>query len=96
VGEIPGPIIITVQHIIGERKMSSDKVRKRLWRETFNYAGEVFTFYKRAHNKSSAFQLGVVEMARRKGLSVWAVRQYFNGSKDNFEVREETCIKKSS
>ena len=69
--------------------MSSDKVRKRLWKGTFNWSGEVFTIYKRAHNESTAFQLMAFELAKRKGLTAWAIRQYFNGEKDNFEIKEE-------
>ena len=87
-GEILGLIITIVHHIIEGRKMSSDKVRKSLWKGTFNWSGEVFTIYKRAHNKSSAFQLMALEVAKRKSISAWAVRQYFNGSKDNFTVEE--------
>ena len=87
--EKPGGRLPRVVYIMQE-VMARKKVRKHLWKGTFNWSGEVFTIYKRAHNESSAFQLMALEIAKRKSISAWAVRQYFNGKKDNFEVKEES------
>uniref|UniRef100_A0A6M3JD15 Uncharacterized protein n=1 Tax=viral metagenome TaxID=1070528 RepID=A0A6M3JD15_9ZZZZ len=69
--------------------MKECKVRKRLYVGAFNYAGEVITVYKRAHTENTAFQLMVLELAKYKGLSAWAIRQYFNGEKPNYEIKED-------
>ena len=52
----------------------------------FNWYGETFRVWKHAPNVNKAYFLMIREIAQKMGLSEYRLRQYFNGSKDNYKV----------
>ena len=61
---------------------------KPLWNGTFNWHGQVFEDWCRAANESLAHKLLTIRIATRVGRTTYDVRQYFNGSRDNYEIKE--------
>lgn len=53
----------------------------------FNWHGEVHELWRYA-TKSSAYSVLTRALGKEIGIIPWAIRGYFNGSKDNFEIKE--------
>lgn len=77
--------------------MSSDSAgknngRKKLYKCEFNWHGEMFTLHKRAHTPLQAWRLCCAEIAMKTQRNSWFVRQYFDGTKDNYTINEVVGI----
>ena len=59
-----------------------------LWKGTFNWKGQVFEDWCRAANESIAYKLLTIRIATRVGVTAYTMRQYFNGTRDNYTIRE--------
>lgn len=67
---------------------------KQLYEGTFNWYGEVIVLYRYA-TKTSAFSVLTRALAKQVGYIPYAVRQYFNGTKDRHEIKLVTPVKNS-
>ena len=64
----------------------SKRGTKQLYHGTFNYQGQDIDVYKHACSVPHFMFLSSVELAEKIGTSPRAVRQFFDGSKDNYKV----------
>ena len=62
---------------------------KKLFKGTFNYAGVSYTLYTHAISEEWAFLNFTSQLSKKVGYKPSYVRSYFNGSKDNYYIREE-------
>ncbi len=61
---------------------------KHKYRIRFNWHYELYTFYKHAASKEQAKKLCMDELTKRLGLPKSHVGKYFDGTKDNVDIRE--------
>ena len=61
-------------------------MKKMLFYGKFNWHGEIIEMHKRAFHEKHAFRLFTEEIAKRVKTTSFIVRQYFNGSVDNFKI----------
>lgn len=61
---------------------------KKLYQGTFNNRGEVLVEWVRAANESIAYKLLTARLGAQMGKTTTSVRLQFNGSKNNFEIKE--------
>lgn len=63
-------------------------MNKKLFKGTFNYAGESYEMFTHSITNEGAFLNFTSQIAKRVGYTARYVRGYFNGSKDNYYVKE--------
>ena len=59
----------------------------------FNWYGEVFNVWRHAPNVNKAYFLMIKELGRKIGMSEYRLRQYFDGSRDNYRIEERRAKK---
>ena len=62
--------------------------KKRLYQGIFNYQREIHIIHRYARDESDAKCLMLQELARRLDTSVRMLKFYFDGSSDNFKIKE--------
>ena len=68
-------------------------MKRKLFKGTFNWCGESYDLYTRASSLHAAWLNFTAQLSKKLGFSKYSVRQYFDGSKDNYyveEVKDET------
>jgi hypothetical protein len=55
----------------------------------FNWYGEVHTLHANACSKDAAFMIFTTVLAKKFQRTRSAIKRYFNGTKDNYTIREE-------
>ena len=66
---------------------------KNLFSGRFNYSLEIFVMYRYAFSEKQAWKLFCEELSGKHNVSTSAVMNLFDGSKDNFEIKNETEFK---
>ena len=62
---------------------------KTFYKGTFNYQGEIHTFYCYAASREQAHKFFCRRLARVYEIHVSRFEAYFNGSKDNYKIEVE-------
>ena len=62
---------------------------KHLYRGTFEYSHKLYILYTYAFSPTQAKEVFIRRLAKKHDVSIYAVRQIFDGSKPNFEVKIE-------
>lgn len=62
---------------------------RKLYKITLNYSGEVYTFYRWASREIIAFNLAIHALEKKLNLVRGALRNVFQGDKNNFEIKED-------
>jgi hypothetical protein len=55
----------------------------------FNFQGEVIAMQTEARTERQAWQNFCYGLAKQHGVSKRAIANYFNGTKNNYEIKEE-------
>lgn len=63
---------------------------KHCWKGIFNYSRELLVLFCYAFSEKQAKEVFFRRLAKKHGVSVYAVRQIFDGSKDNMSIKIET------
>jgi hypothetical protein len=63
---------------------------KDMYSGRFNYSREIFLMYRYAFTERQAWKMFCEELAGKHNIRVGAVMNLFDGSKDNFEIKNET------
>ena len=72
-----------------QKKAEQSSSKKKLFKGTFNWHGEVLTIYSYARSKREAFSLMIVRLSDKLGLLRVTVSNYFlDPQKDNYKVKE--------
>lgn len=58
------------------------------WKGTFNWYNEVITLHTNAESEIHARHRFICVLAKILKREVWAVQRYFNGEKDNYNIKE--------
>ena len=61
---------------------------KLKYKGTFNWHGEIHTFYRYAISEDHAKELMLLALGKKLGRYFPLLRVYFDGSKDNFKIEE--------
>lgn len=61
---------------------------KKLYKGTFNYAGETYKMYTHAVTEEWAFLNFTSQLSKKVGYMPSYIRMVFNGSKDNYIIEE--------
>jgi hypothetical protein len=59
-----------------------------LYKGSFNISGEIHKLYTQANNKEDAFHNFMHQLAKKLKIRVCAIRQIFNGDKDNYKIEK--------
>lgn len=66
---------------------------KSVWKGMFNYNRELYVLYCYAYSKRQAWVALCRRLADKHGVKPQTVMNFFNGTKDNYEITLETEIK---
>jgi len=64
-------------------------MKKKLFKGTFNYAGETYVMFTHAITEEWAFLNFTSQLSKKVGYKPSYVRGYFNGATDNYYIKEE-------
>ena len=64
-------------------------MEKQLFKIDLNWYGGMFTYWRYAKTDTSAFLYALREHAEIVQRSLYSVRNYFNGSKDNYLITKK-------
>lgn len=70
------------------KREKKKKMTKKLYRGTFNYAGEVYELYTHTLSPEEAFLNFCSQLSKKLHFMKRTVIYYFNGSKDNYYIEE--------
>jgi hypothetical protein len=75
--------------------MAKSKVKKvkQLWKGCFNWQYTMAVIYRAAYSREQARELMFRVLADRHNVSISAIREYFSGEKDNYNITVETEYK---
>jgi hypothetical protein len=65
-----------------------DTKSKKLYKGKFNYQGEIHILWRHASNPIEAGHVMFISLSKKLDASPYAIRQYFNGAKDNYKITE--------
>lgn len=63
---------------------------KILWKGVFNFQYQMTILYRAAYTKPQAKEVMCRVLSQKHDVSIQAVRNYFDGSKDNYSITIET------
>jgi hypothetical protein len=62
---------------------------KNCYEGKFNYSRQIYTLYCHAYTEAQAKEVFFRRLAKLHDVSVWTVRNHFDGQKDNFRITKE-------
>jgi hypothetical protein len=62
---------------------------KDLYKGTFNYCGQILEVYRHAETENKAKWLMLRSLSATLRISTYRLRNYFDGSKDNYRIVKE-------
>jgi len=65
------------------------KAKKKKFKGIFNYSYELFILYAFAYTEAQAKEVFFRRLAKLHDVSVWTVRNHFDGNSDNFSIKIE-------
>lgn len=66
---------------------------KNLYEGKFNYSRQIYTLYAHAFSEPQAKEVFFRRLAKKHDVSIYTVRNQFDGSRDNFKIKIEMEIK---
>lgn len=70
----------------------AEKASRKLWRGWFNYGHELHIMYAQAYSKRQAWMHFCRRLAKKHDVSIGMVMNKFDGTQDNYEIKEEGGI----
>ena len=67
----------------------AEKANRKLWKGWFNYGHELHIMYAQAYSKRQAWMHFCRRLAKKHDVSIVMVMNKFDGTQDNYEIKEE-------